>query len=130
MCNNIDTVPYETFLVLLCISWLRFLGLQPRNTRKHTKQDTRPFDFMVRPDEKLIPELRAKFLRFREVYEATRTRFTEEGASGAVIATYAWQIALRTVPLAPKNSNSTKPASPCTASTAGNCFSREPNLPF
>lgn len=47
------------------------------------------------------PELRAKFLAFREVYLATEQRLTEEEAQAAVIARTVWIEAQAAVPLTP-----------------------------
>ena len=47
----------------------------------------------------LSPELRRKFLRFREVYEFTFARLQDEGASGSLIANQTYAAALREVPL-------------------------------
>ncbi|MEP6945879.1 MAG: hypothetical protein ABJA02_08185 [Acidobacteriota bacterium] len=45
------------------------------------------------------PELRTRFLRFREVYVATEERLTEEDAQAAVIARTVWIEAMAAVPL-------------------------------
>jgi hypothetical protein len=50
--------------------------------------------------DKLAPELREKFLRFREVYEHNRIKLEESGASGKVVAAEVWKAALAEVPLA------------------------------
>ena len=47
----------------------------------------------------LTPELRDKFLRFREVYEHNRIKLEESGASGKVVAAEAWKAALAEIPL-------------------------------
>lgn len=47
------------------------------------------------------PELRAKFLAFREVYLATEQRLKDEEAQAAVIARTVWIEAHAAVPLAP-----------------------------
>ena len=47
----------------------------------------------------LTPELRDKFLRFREVYEHNRIKLEESGASGKVVAAEVWKAALEAVPL-------------------------------
>jgi hypothetical protein len=49
----------------------------------------------------LTPELRDKFLRFREVYEFTQAKLEESGASGAVISQKVWEAAQEAVPLMP-----------------------------
>ena len=50
-------------------------------------------------DLAVTPELRRKFLRFREVYELTSARLRDEGASGSVIADQTYAAALREVTL-------------------------------
>ena len=47
----------------------------------------------------LTEELRRKFLEFHGVYETARRRLADTGASGGVVATRVWMIALRAVPL-------------------------------
>jgi hypothetical protein len=49
----------------------------------------------------LTPELRDKFLKFHDVYESTRAKLEESGASGAVIAQAVWDAAQQAVPLTP-----------------------------
>ena len=49
--------------------------------------------------DSITPELRGKFLRFREVYEFTLEKLQLEGASGSVVAVKVWEAALREVPL-------------------------------
>ena len=50
----------------------------------------------------ITPELRARFLRFREAYEHARAKLTEEGAAGHVVASRPWEVALAEVPLTPE----------------------------
>jgi len=45
------------------------------------------------------PTLREKFLQFREVYEASRIRLEDSGASGSVVAQEVWIEAMTAVPL-------------------------------
>jgi hypothetical protein len=47
----------------------------------------------------ITPELRLKFLRFREVHEFTKVMLQEAGASGSVIAAEVWKAAEKEVPL-------------------------------
>src|SRR5687768_4209334 len=47
----------------------------------------------------LTDDLRQKFLAFHETYEAARNRLADSGASGGVVATRVWMIALTAVPL-------------------------------
>ena len=51
--------------------------------------------------QKITPELRDRFLRFREVYESTRDRLIAEGASGHIVASRPWDAAVKAVPLEP-----------------------------
>jgi hypothetical protein len=51
---------------------------------------------------KVSPELRARFLAFREVYLATEQRLIEEEAQAAVIARAVWREAQTAVPLTPE----------------------------
>lgn len=44
-------------------------------------------------------ELRNKFLRFHEVYEITKAKLQDEGASGSMIASRVWEEAGKEVPL-------------------------------
>jgi len=50
----------------------------------------------------ISPERRAKFLRFREVYEFHRAKLIEQGAAGHVVASRPWDAALAEVPLTPE----------------------------
>ena len=49
--------------------------------------------------DEITPELRGKFLHFHEVYEFTREKLQEEGASGFVVAAKVWEAAQREIPL-------------------------------
>jgi hypothetical protein len=51
--------------------------------------------------DSITPELRGRFLRFREVYEFTLAKLQEEGAIGAVVSVKVWEAAQREVPLTP-----------------------------
>ena len=49
----------------------------------------------------LTPELRERFLRFRDAYEHTKAKLEADDASGYVIAGGTWEAALKEVPLTP-----------------------------
>ena len=50
----------------------------------------------------LTPELREKFLKFKEKYEHAESRLQAADASGAVISKDTWESALAEVPLTPE----------------------------